>query len=114
MSANLVHQAVIGAMPYMPRSLIWRFSRRYIAGTDLQDAYRIVGELNAAGCSATIDVLGEDITRPEQADAARDLYLEALVNIESFGLDCGISVKLSELGLRFDADRCRKAMDTLV
>jgi proline dehydrogenase len=114
MSANLFHQVVAGAMPYMPRSLIWRFSRRYIAGTRLQDAYRTVGEMNASGCSATIDVLGEDITTPEQVDAARNLYLKALRNIESFGLDCGISVKLSELGLRFDVDRCKEAMDTLV
>jgi proline dehydrogenase len=114
MSVNLIHQAMIGAIPYMPRSLVWRFSQRYIAGTQLQDAYRIVGELNASGCSATIDVLGEDITTPEQVEAARDLYLKALRNIESFALDCGISVKLSEMGLRFDVDLCKAAMNALV
>ena len=61
MSGNPLHKALIGVMPLMPRPLIWRFSRRYIAGTDLADAYEAVAELNALGCTGTIDVLGEDI-----------------------------------------------------
>ena len=39
MTGNLFHKAIIGTMPYLPRGLIWRFSRRYIAGTTLADAY---------------------------------------------------------------------------
>ena len=40
MTGNLFHKAIIGTMPYLPRGLVWRFSRRYIAGTSLVDAYR--------------------------------------------------------------------------
>jgi proline dehydrogenase len=105
---------LIGMMPYAPRSLIWRFSRRYIAGTSVEDAYRVVGDMNAAGCSATIDVLGEDITTEEQAAAALDLYLRAIRDISAAKLDCGVSVKLSELGLRFDPARCKEAMLVLL
>jgi len=101
-------------MPYVPRSLIWRFSRRYIAGTSIEDAYRVVSAMNATGCSATIDVLGEDITTQEQVAAALNLYLRAIRDISAAELDCGVSVKLSELGLRFDPVRCKEAMLVLL
>jgi proline dehydrogenase len=114
MTGNLFHKAIIGTMPYLPRGMIWRFSRRYIAGTTLDDAYRAVRDLNGIGCSGTIDVLGEDITNEEQVTAALALYREALDGIRDNGLDCGISVKLSELGLRIDEGGCRAAMHELL
>lgn len=114
MTWNLFHKAIVGTMPYLPRGLVWRFSRRYIAGTTLADAYRAVQELNGVGCTGTIDVLGEDITREDQVAAALALYREALDGIRDANLDCGISVKLSELGLRFDVDGCRAAMHELL
>ena len=44
MTGNPLQKALIGLMPMMPRSLIWQFSRHYIAGTELADAYRAVAE----------------------------------------------------------------------
>lgn len=114
MSAKLLHQAIVGTMPLVPRPIIWRFSRRYIAGTHLADACETVRELNAEGSTATIDVLGEDSTDDEQVEAALDLYFEALHEIHSASLQSGISVKLSELGLRYDFERCESAMEALL
>jgi proline dehydrogenase len=114
MSASIFHRAIIGIMPHVPRSLIWRFSRRYIAGTHLQDAYSTVADMNAAGCSATIDVLGEDSTDEQQVAAAVKLYLTAIRDVAAASLDCGVSVKLSEMGLRFDPARCKEAMLVLL
>ena len=114
MLANLFHKALIGTMPHMPRSLIWRFSQRYIAGTQLQDAYKTVAEMNAMGCSATVDVVGEDSTNEKQVVAAVDLYLKAIRGIQAESLDCWVSVKLSEMGLRFDVGRCKEAMLVLL
>lgn len=114
MVSDLLHRALLATMPHVPESIIWRFSRRYIAGTRPEDAYRVVRQLNAAGCSATMDVLGEDSTGIEQVDAARDLYIEVLQGIHASGLDCGISVKLSEMGLRFDPAQARRVMRELL
>ena len=114
MAVGLFNRAIAAAMPLVPRPLVWRFSRRYIAGVDLEDAYRTVRELNASDCSATIDVLGEDSTNPEEVQSAVDLYLKAIRDIHAKSLRCGISVKLSELGLRFDLDGCRQAVRTLI
>lgn len=114
MSVGLFNRAVVAAMPFVPRPLVWRFSRRYIAGVGLDDAYRTVSELNASSCSATIDVLGEDSTDLEQVESAVELYLDAIRDIHAKSLNCGISIKLSELGLRFDVARCREAVRTLI
>jgi proline dehydrogenase len=114
MAVGLFNRAIAAAMPIVPRPLVWRFSRRYIAGVDLADAYRAVRELNASDCSATLDVLGEDSTNPDEVKSAVELYLQAIRDIDAKSLRCGISVKLSELGLRFDVEGCRQAIRTLI
>jgi proline dehydrogenase len=114
MAVGIFNRAIAAAMPFVPRPLVWRFSRRYIAGVDLDDAYGTVRELNASGCRATIDVLGEDSTDFDEVQSAVELYLEAIRGIHDRSLRCGISVKLSELGLRFDVDKCRDAVRTLI
>jgi proline dehydrogenase len=106
MAVSIFHRALIGAMQHAPESLVWRFSKRYIAGSTLQDAYDTVRNLNNLGCKATIDLLGEDSDSDERVNAARDVYIEALNGIEPAGLDCNISVKLSDMGLRLNASRC--------
>ena len=114
MAVGLFNRTIAAAMPFVPRPLVWRFSRRYIAGVDLEDAYRTVRELNASDCTATIDVLGEDSTNRDEVKSAVDLYLKAIRDIHAKSLNCGISVKLSELGLRFDVEGCRQAIRTLI
>jgi proline dehydrogenase len=113
MPVSLFHRMLVAPIPYLPRSVVWQLSRRYIAGTDFDSACRRVRSLNAAGCSATVDVLGEDSTQPAEVELARDLYLAALDGINDSGLDCNISIKLSDMGLRFDPDLCFDAMRTL-
>ena len=114
MAVGLFNRTIAAAMPFVPRPLVWRFSRRYIAGVDLEDAYRTVRELNASDCTATIDVLGEDSTNRDEVKSAVDLYLKAIRDIHAKSLNCGISVKLSDLGLRFDVEGCRQAIRTLI
>ncbi len=113
MSTNLFHRLLIAPLPYLPRSIVWRLSQRYIAGTDLDSAYRTVGELGELGCSATIDVLGEDSTTLAEVHTARDLYLAAFRGIAERKLDSNASVKLSDIGLRFDAELCIAVMDEI-
>ena len=114
MSTNPFHEAAVSSLRLVPKPVVWRFSRRYIAGTSLEDAYSTVRDLNADDCRATIDVLGEDSTEPEQVEAAKALYLEALGGIYTRSLNCGISIKLSEMGLRFDDAACRGVMRELL
>lgn len=114
MPAKLLHRLLIAPLPYVPQSVVWQMSRRYVAGTNLDGAYKTVRDLNALGCSATVDVLGEDSTSLAEVETARDLYLEALTGVSEQLLDCNASIKLSDMGLRFDTDLCYQVLETIV
>ncbi|MGE4602453.1 MAG: proline dehydrogenase family protein [Planctomycetota bacterium] len=88
-------------------------SRRYIAGTTLQEALDCVKNLNASRMSATLDVLGEDSTTEDQALDGEKIYQEAIREINDRGLDANISIKLSMLGLRFDPSLCESIVRRL-
>jgi proline dehydrogenase len=107
---RLFDHAVARVLPVVPRSVVGRVAAPYIAGPTLDDARRVVGELNAAGMSATVDVLGEEITRPESAEAIAAAYHDALAAISADGLDANVSVKLTALGLHLDAELCRSLL----
>ena len=104
---RLFDHAVARALPVVPRSIVGRVAAPYIAGATLEDARRVVSELNANGMSATVDVLGEEITHPESAETIAAAYHEALAAISTDGLDANVSVKLTALGLHVDPELCR-------
>jgi proline dehydrogenase len=110
----LLDRAIVRFLPAVPRPLVQRLSARYIAGPSLADARRVVAKLNAEGKLATVDVLGEEITRPEEAKAITQAYLDVLAALETDGADGNISVKLTGLGLKLDLDLCRQNLGALV
>ncbi|MER5476189.1 proline dehydrogenase family protein [Streptomyces sp. NPDC002734] len=73
---------------------------RFIPGETVGDVLPIVRELTEQGLELTMDVVGEDITTPEQAEAARDAYLELIASLEEMELGARVemSVKLSMFG----------------
>ena len=84
-----------------------KVAHRFVAGEALDDAVEVTRELNARGMKVTLDHLGESVSDPEGAvKAARD-YVGILERIEREGLDAGISIKLTQIGLAFDEDLCR-------
>jgi proline dehydrogenase len=93
---------------------VQRLSSRYIAGASLDDAIRVVKRLNAEGKRATVDVLGEEVTAPDEARAIAGQYLDALARIDEAGLDAGVSVKLTSLGLEVDQQLCRENLESVV
>lgn len=105
---------VVKAMPLVPRSVVRRVSAPYIAGSALADAMRVVAGLNAAGKCATVDVLGEEIRAPGEAQAIAGAYREALDAFETAGLDANVSVKLTALGLELDLALCRGLLEQVV
>ncbi|WP_415951584.1 proline dehydrogenase family protein [Streptomyces sp. KLOTTS4A1] len=73
---------------------------RFIAGEGLDQVIPIVEETAAKGLEVTLDVVGEDITTPEQSYAARDAYLVLIERLKELGLGtkAEMSVKLSMFG----------------
>jgi proline dehydrogenase len=110
----LLDRAIVRFLPAVPKPVVRRISERYIAGTELEDACRVVSELNDAGKMATIDVLGEEIAKREEAlEIARE-YGDVFATIEREQLDSNVSVKLTGLGLKLGYEFCRENLATLV
>ena len=111
---RVADQAIVRLLPAVPRSIVQRLSAPYIAGPTLEDARQVVARLNGEGKLATVDVLGEEIVRPSEAEAVASAYHAALDAIAADRLDANISVKLTALGLELDADLCRSLLATVV
>jgi proline dehydrogenase len=103
---KLINKLVVAILPYIPKPLVLFFARRYIAGESLSDAARVVTELSKKGSMATIDVLGEDITKNEEAIDAREACKNVLLMIAELKLDANLSVKLTQFGLKLDKEFC--------
>ncbi|UUU25114.1 proline dehydrogenase family protein [Streptomyces sp. DSM 40750] len=73
---------------------------RFIPGERVDDIVPVIRDLTDRGLEVTMDVVGEDITRPEQAAAARDAYLELIDRLKELELGdrAEMSVKLSLFG----------------
>ena len=111
---RLFDRAVVRVLPAVPRSIVRRVASPYIAGSTLADARRVVASLNAEGMRATVDVLGEEIARPEEAEAIARAYRDALAAISEDGLEANISIKLTGFGLKLDEALCRELVFGLV
>ena len=103
---SVLNYLISRSLPLVPRPVVRGVSRRYIAGDSLDDAVRVVRDLNGAGCMATLDVLGEEVDRRETAHLAVAEYERALRVIRDDRLDSNISIKLTQLGLKLDVDFC--------
>jgi proline dehydrogenase len=110
----IIDRAIGRLLPAVPKPLVQRLSSRYIAGAELEDALRVVRELNAAGKAATIDVLGEEISSGDEARAIAGQYHDVLAELDNAGLDAGVSVKLTGLGLELDYELCRDNLESVV
>ena len=111
---SLLDRALVRALPAVPRAVVERLSSRYIAGSSLADAQRVVAELNAAGKLATVDVLGEEITQASETQAIADEYVAALEAFERDDLDANVSVKPTALGLKLDYDLCKRNVERVL
>lgn len=93
-------------MPLVPKPIVGKVARRYVAGETLAAAVAVIRELNHEGAMATVDVLGEEVhERSKAQDAVRE-YLRLVEEIERQSLDANISIKLTLLGLKIDEQLC--------
>ena len=89
-------------------------ARRFVAGETIDSAIAAVRRLNEQGMSATLDFLGEDVRRRDEALAQRDVYFEMLDAIAAAGVESNVSVKLSAMGLLVDEGFARENLGAVV
>lgn len=61
-----------------------------------------------------MDLLGEHVERMEQAQHAVDTYMALLESIHRRGLDSTVSLKLTQFGLKLDADECFRMVESVI
>jgi proline dehydrogenase len=95
--------------PFVKRSV-----SAFMPGERLEDAMNAAATLRVQGIGAIFTKLGENLTRPEEAEAVTLHYLDALDRISAAGLDAHLSVKPTQLGLDFDAELCVRNIQRLL
>ena len=63
-------------------SFAWWAASRFVAGEHIEDAIRVIRELNAKGINATLDHLGEHTSTMEEASNATEDILKILDDID--------------------------------
>ena len=100
----MINSMIAGILPYMPKKLVWMFSKEYIAGETIEQAIVNAKKLNDEGIMTTIDVLGEFITTLEEAEENKKEYLEVIEAAEAAGVDGNYSLKPTFFGLLIDKE----------
>lgn len=83
---------------------------RVVAGETIDEAIRGVRELNKKGLVCTLDHLGEFVFSVEEANESADYCIKTLEAIHSSGVDCNLSLKMTQLGLDISRDLCMQNM----
>jgi proline dehydrogenase len=91
-----------------------RMAHRFVPGEELAPAIDAVRACNKAGMAASLDHLGENVVTREDAERARDAYIEALDRIAADGVDSNVSLKLTHIGLDLGEEFCAEQLRRIV
>ncbi|HTM41854.1 MAG TPA: proline dehydrogenase family protein [Terriglobales bacterium] len=91
-----------------------RMSRRFVAGTTVEEALAAAQAVNRLGMGVSLDNLGENVTNAEEARQSAQVYQRLLHEIEQRKLQANVSVKLTHMGLDVDEKLARELVSGLV
>ena len=91
-----------------------RLSRRFIAGTTIEEALAATRSVNQLGLSVSVDNLAENVTNPDEARHSAQLYHQMLDRMNEQGLDANVSLKLTHMGLDVDEEMAFRISSNLV
>src|SRR5579864_8183584 len=85
-----------------------RMSRRFVAGTTIEEALAAARGVNQLGMGVSLDNLGENVTNAEEARRSAQVYHQLLQEIQERKLQANVSVKLTHMGLDVDEKLARE------
>jgi proline dehydrogenase len=91
-----------------------RVARRFVAGETLDDAIEAGREVNRARRSASLDLLGENVSDEAGARRAAEGYIAIFDRIAREKLDANVSLKLTQLGLDLGELLCQELLEGIV
>lgn len=111
---SVFNRLLVAGLPAVPKPVVHRFAKRYVAGATLDDAVATVRELNGRGAMATLDVLGEEVDDRERARLFTEENLRVLGAIAEEGVDSNLSLKPTMFGLKIDEAFCHENIERIV
>ncbi len=91
-----------------------KMSRRFVAGTTIEDLLTATQAVNAKGMTVSVDNLGENVTNAAEAESSAQLYHQLLDLITERKLKANVSLKLTHMGLDVDPKLCERLVCALV
>jgi proline dehydrogenase len=79
-----------------------RLSRRFVAGTTIDEALAAASAMNQLRLSVSVDNLGENVTNADEARHSAQLYHQMLDRMQAQQLNANVSLKLTHMGLDVD------------
>ncbi len=110
----MINGLIAKTLKFFPKSLIWIFSKKYIAGERIEEALNVCREMNRNGFMVTLDLLGENITHLEDAKKYTQQYIELIRRYHQEEINGNFSVKPSMFGLQLDKEICFKNLSSIV
>lgn len=100
----MINKLITKTLPLFPKSFIYLFAKKYIAGATLEEAVEVCKRLETKGACTTIDTLGEFVSSKKQATKETEMSLAVLAAIKDHSLNSYLSIKPTSLGLEIDFD----------
>lgn len=110
----MINKLIASTLPYMPKRLIWLFSKSYIAGETIDQAMKTGHDLNKKTLEVTFDILGEFITDLGQAEQNTTDYIALLDRISKEQIVGNVSVKPTSFGLLLDEEAAYQNIKKIV
>ena len=110
----MISRLIVAMTLPMPRWFVRWVTRRYVAGSTLQDAVGVMKRLESEGACFTIDVLGEEISSMSEAQFFLDEYVRVMNAIVENNLDANLSIKPTAFGLLIDKEKGMENIESLV
>ena len=95
-------------------NILYPFAKRFIAGEDLPTAMKSIQSLQTSGYLSTVDILGENTHRRDQAEQAQKSYLDLLNQVDKESLPMDLSLKVTQMGLDIDRELCKKNISEIL
>lgn len=110
----IFNKLVAATLPFLPKKMIWLFSKSYIAGSTTEDAVRVAHQLNREKNCVTFDILGEYLKDLSEVDQNTDAYIQLIERVNSEGIDGNFSLKPTSFGLLLDTEKAYTSIRKIV
>jgi len=110
----MLSKLIVAMTLRMPKWFVRWVSRRYVAGSTLEDAVRVMQRLESENACFTVDVLGEEISTMDEANFFLEEYMRVMSAIVENDIDANLSIKPTAFGLLIDEKKGFENIESLV